>query len=326
MNPAQGHRANAPLSRKGDRQSDASAPKKCLGYDTFGSLLPGRNYSSGSYRFGFQGQEKDDEVHGSAGTSISFEYRMHDPRVGRFLSIDPLAAKYPHNSPYAFSENRLVDAVELEGLESEVVHRLWNSRSREFTVISVTDWKEVERSVGENGPRGKGTLYRDHVYSNDGKVHRMGTWYSRSVGEVAKDFFTKGDWSGGGAGGDVEYVDMPPGQVMDPGDFGAFKGDNAEVSTQPGRDGVFTGASDPATGNDIPVRPVVTSNNNHTPADGEGDTILVRYTLTSYAKGLHGTERYTSNEEARVLRKDTVGDRIKGDPNTDVHSKQYQAK
>lgn len=84
----------------------------------FGSLLPGRNYSSNSYRFGFQGQEKDDELHGSTGTSYAFEYRMHDPRVGRFLSIDPLAAKYPHNSPYAFAENQVIQFIELEGLET----------------------------------------------------------------------------------------------------------------------------------------------------------------------------------------------------------------
>lgn len=88
------------------------------GYDPFGSLLPGRNFSSNSYRFGFQGQVKDDEVYGATGTSYAFEYRMHDTRVGRFWSIDPLAAKYPHNSPYAFSENRVIDAFELEGLES----------------------------------------------------------------------------------------------------------------------------------------------------------------------------------------------------------------
>ena len=43
---------------------------------------------------------------------------MYDARIGRFLSIDPLAGKYPWNSPYAFSENRVIDAVELEGLES----------------------------------------------------------------------------------------------------------------------------------------------------------------------------------------------------------------
>jgi len=47
---------------------------------------------------------------------------MHDPRIGRFFAIDPLAPQYPHNSTYAFSENRLIDGVELEGLEVRIVH------------------------------------------------------------------------------------------------------------------------------------------------------------------------------------------------------------
>ena len=42
---------------------------------------------------------------------------MHDPRIGRFFALDPLATEYPYNSPYAFSENRVLDGVELEGLE-----------------------------------------------------------------------------------------------------------------------------------------------------------------------------------------------------------------
>ena len=46
------------------------------------------------------------------------QYRIHDARLGRFLSRDPLAPDYPWNSPYAFSENRVVDRIELEGLES----------------------------------------------------------------------------------------------------------------------------------------------------------------------------------------------------------------
>lgn len=70
-----------------------------------------------SYRFGFQGQERDDEVKGQ-GNSINYKYRMHDPRLGRFLSLDPLFKTYPHNSPYAFSENRVIDMIELEGAES----------------------------------------------------------------------------------------------------------------------------------------------------------------------------------------------------------------
>lgn len=70
----------------------------------------------GQYRYGFQGQERDDEVKGE-GNSINYKYRMHDPRLGRFFAVDPLFRDYPHNSVYAFSENRVIDGVELEGLE-----------------------------------------------------------------------------------------------------------------------------------------------------------------------------------------------------------------
>jgi hypothetical protein len=59
----------------------------------------------------------DNEEKG-VGNSINYKYRVHDSRLGRFLSIDPLAPKYPHNSPYAFSENRVIDCIELEGLEA----------------------------------------------------------------------------------------------------------------------------------------------------------------------------------------------------------------
>jgi len=60
------------------------------GYEAFGSLLPGRNYSSESYRFGFQGQEKDDEVFGATGTSYTAEFWQYDPRTGRRWNLDPV--------------------------------------------------------------------------------------------------------------------------------------------------------------------------------------------------------------------------------------------
>lgn len=87
------------------------------GYEPFGSVLPGRSQSTTPYRLGFQGQEKEELMSGSPGMSYFYKYRVHDPRTGRFFSIDPLASKYPHNSTYAFSENRVIDGVELEGLE-----------------------------------------------------------------------------------------------------------------------------------------------------------------------------------------------------------------
>ncbi len=87
-------------------------------------MLPNRHGSSDGYRYGFQGQEKDDEIKGE-GNSLNFTFRMHDPRVGRFFAVDPITHEYPWNSPYAFSENRVVDAIELEGLESKVIINYW---------------------------------------------------------------------------------------------------------------------------------------------------------------------------------------------------------
>lgn len=81
-------------------------------------LVPNRHQNSAKYRYGFQGQELDNEIKGE-GNSINYTFRMHDPRVGRFFAPDPLEKSYPWNSTYAFSENRVIDGVELEGLEFE---------------------------------------------------------------------------------------------------------------------------------------------------------------------------------------------------------------
>lgn len=99
-------------------------PSKTGGYSPINTIVRHSSITVSDlddYRFGFQGQEKDDKIKGD-GNSINYKYRMHDPRIGRFFAVDPLAAKYPHNSPYAFSENRVIDAVELEGLEAAKIN------------------------------------------------------------------------------------------------------------------------------------------------------------------------------------------------------------
>lgn len=84
--------------------------------DPFGMLLVGRNSEGGSeYRFGFQNQEVDNEYFES---SINYTYRILNPNIGRFLSVDPLSKNFPSNSTYAFSSNRPIDKNELEGLET----------------------------------------------------------------------------------------------------------------------------------------------------------------------------------------------------------------
>jgi RHS repeat-associated protein len=79
-------------------------------------LVPNPDRTASKYRYGFQGQEMDNELKGE-GNSLNYEFRMHDPRVGRFFAVDPLSHKFSWNSPYAFSENRVIDGLELEGLE-----------------------------------------------------------------------------------------------------------------------------------------------------------------------------------------------------------------
>jgi uncharacterized protein RhaS with RHS repeats len=44
--------------------------------------------------------------------------RIYDPRVGRFLSVDPIAVKYPELTPYQFASNTPIDAIDLDGLEA----------------------------------------------------------------------------------------------------------------------------------------------------------------------------------------------------------------
>jgi len=105
-----------------------------LDYYPFGMLMPSRSASASEYRYGFQGQEKDDEIKGE-GNSVNYKYRMHDPRIGRFFAVDPLSPNYPWNSPYAFSENRVIDKVELEGLETA---EPTNAESEDQPIIRIT--------------------------------------------------------------------------------------------------------------------------------------------------------------------------------------------
>ena len=54
-------------------------------YHPFGLQMPGRTVSDTvGYRYGFQEQEKDG---GWLNGAISYKFRIHDPTIGRFLSI-----------------------------------------------------------------------------------------------------------------------------------------------------------------------------------------------------------------------------------------------
>ena len=65
-------------------------------------------------RYLFQAQDMDNEIKGD-GNSVNYKYRMHDPRLGRFFAIDPMAHKLPSYSPYSAIANNPIMFFDLDG-------------------------------------------------------------------------------------------------------------------------------------------------------------------------------------------------------------------
>ena len=76
-----------------------------------GMAMPGRNVVGG-YRYNYQGQELDPET-----GKIAFQLRLYDPRINRWLTVDPLAFKFPSMSGYAAFNNNPIFFVDPDGRE-----------------------------------------------------------------------------------------------------------------------------------------------------------------------------------------------------------------
>lgn len=83
----------------------------------FGWEMPGRKYNSNNYRYGFNGKEKDDEGEFGSITNYDYGFRIYNPAIGRFLSVDPLTGSYPHYTPYQFAGNKPIQSIDVDGLE-----------------------------------------------------------------------------------------------------------------------------------------------------------------------------------------------------------------
>jgi RHS repeat-associated protein len=74
-----------------------------------------------AYKYGFNGMERDDEVRGT-GNSYEFANRsIYDSRLGRFVSVDISANKFPSLSPYAFAGNKPISHKDQDGEFAQLV-------------------------------------------------------------------------------------------------------------------------------------------------------------------------------------------------------------
>jgi RHS repeat-associated protein len=125
-----------------------------------------------SYRFGFNGKENDNEVKGT-GNQQDYGMRIYDPRLGRFLSVDPLTSSYPELTPYQFASNRPIDGIDLDGLEYIAYHHYYGGKMTATRFYLMTD----EQIIALGGtPAG---FYNSVPYGPGGKgvVH---IWYDKN--------------------------------------------------------------------------------------------------------------------------------------------------
>jgi RHS repeat-associated protein len=102
--------------------------------------------------------EGDDEVKNLKGTSYDFGARMYDPRVGRWLSTDPLEDKYPGISPFTYVANMPVIAIDPDG--ERVIIIVYSGPNDEHRGAAETRKDEVENMSWFNKETDKVVLMR----------------------------------------------------------------------------------------------------------------------------------------------------------------------
>jgi RHS repeat-associated protein len=132
-------------------------------YYPFGSQMPGRKYSNGSkFRYGFNGKENDNEVKGE-GNQLDYGMRIYDPRLGKFLSVDPLTKSYPHYTPYSFAGNKPIWCVDLDGAEEWYYYDAFGAYKKSTLIYGPRNPDNLAKS-------GYYTLQRIHQIEADAKA------------------------------------------------------------------------------------------------------------------------------------------------------------
>jgi RHS repeat-associated protein len=105
--------------------------------------LDGRTVSGG-YRFGFNGNEKTDEISGE-GNSYDFRARLLDTRIGRWLTIDPLYFVQESKSNYQSFANNGIFFKDKTGLKEYPYN---DKSSKPVTIQPGTETPIVEDKNG----------------------------------------------------------------------------------------------------------------------------------------------------------------------------------
>jgi RHS repeat-associated protein len=100
--------------------------KTATDYYSYGMVMPGRSFNSGTYRYGFNGQEMSNEIKG-VGNSYTAEFWEYDPRLGKRWNLDPVVN--PSISSYATFNNNPIIMVDPNGdTPYDIIYRDKNNK------------------------------------------------------------------------------------------------------------------------------------------------------------------------------------------------------
>lgn len=147
--------------------------------------MPGRNYNDTAFRFGFNNKEKDNEIKAVA-NSVDFGSRIYDPRLARWLSVDPSEKRIPSFSPYHFASNNPIRFLDPDGKFLLDVHQritqeaiaLFGGKILKEGFFSLRNANFIYGIIGEGG-----TLDINAGITNPDLFHsgELGTTYDGSL-------------------------------------------------------------------------------------------------------------------------------------------------
>jgi hypothetical protein len=108
---------------------------------------PLRKYSSISqYRYGFNGKEKDNDP-----IQYDYGFRIYDPSLNRFKSIDLLASEFSSYSPYNFSLNNSIRLIDPDGRAPYDVIIKGSEKQTAFNELQASVRGQLILSMDANG-------------------------------------------------------------------------------------------------------------------------------------------------------------------------------
>jgi RHS repeat-associated protein len=176
----------------------------------------------GAYRYSFNGKELDKPGMGGGQSTYDYGFRIYNPAIAKFLSVDPLTREYPWYTPYQFAGNKPIWAIDLDGLE-ELKVTTYVTENEDCSVHILTHTEVLEKA----DPLGSGVLNLV-IFTNTGdfcasfnknevmiEAERSEGFFESSLNSIEKFFDPKHGFEFSSENGSLSYARYGTGEKIE---------------------------------------------------------------------------------------------------------------